>query len=81
MKVIKIGKTRVGCKGYYEYDTTATHHTASGYDRLVDVQNIKVSAHDQTNPYAKSWGPWYSGTVAATSATSNVSMTSLTATS
>lgn len=37
IKAIRIGKTRVGYEGYYEYDTAATHHMTNKYDRHMDI--------------------------------------------
>jgi len=49
IKMIRIGKTKIGHEGLYEYDTAATHHTTNEYDRLVDCQHhleLPVQGHD-----------------------------------
>ena len=51
IKALRIGKTKVGRKGCYEYDTAAIHHTTNKYNRLIDVEHnleVKVTAHDKT---------------------------------
>ena len=49
IKMIRIGKTKCGHEGLYEYDTAATHHTTNEYDRLTDIFHnlqLEVSGHD-----------------------------------
>jgi len=59
IKMIRIGKTKCGHEGLYEYDTAATHHTTNEYDRLSDVQHnlqLEVSGHDGTKSVCKIMG-------------------------
>jgi len=49
IKMIRIGKTKIGHEGLYEYDTAVTHHTTNEYDWLIDCQHhleLPVQGYD-----------------------------------
>jgi len=51
IKVIRIEKTTVARKGYFEFDTASTHHTTNNFDLLSDIQNnlsMKITAHNHS---------------------------------